>query len=295
MALQAQAYKPDPLVMAGSAYARGKGIANHKFSCIRVRDHAHVIDCQFDMNVLIAVVVAGDAGAQVAPVDDDRCSQCSPPVSPPATAAGPTPGRYTLVLRDQPHPLAGEMAQFWADLDARYGTQTVTTVEAVRPEPAPVLYPTGPGQRLTCERCFRPSPITWASVYGRTCAPCHKALAAGLEVSLPSRKELPELLLTWARWDINGEVELGATDRMLAVLLPGLDTATADGRLGGLEDALLWQQEVSTPGYDWRLAVPGARDPEVVEQLAAARVDEALQELIGGGLVTAQTNPEEKA
>lgn len=72
-------YTPDPLVVAGANWARRKGIPNHQFSVIRVSDHAHVINCMFDMNTLIAVVDEGTGGYQVRiiPVADGSCELCA--------------------------------------------------------------------------------------------------------------------------------------------------------------------------------------------------------------------------
>jgi hypothetical protein len=72
-------YTPDPLVVAGANWARRKGIPNHQFSVIRVTDHAHVINCMFDMNTLAAVVVEGSGGYQtkVLPVSDGSCGLCA--------------------------------------------------------------------------------------------------------------------------------------------------------------------------------------------------------------------------
>ncbi|MCP9947350.1 hypothetical protein [Actinomadura madurae] len=76
-----KAYTPDPLIVAGADYARRQmGIRNHQFSALRFGDHAHVIDCRADMNILAAIVIPGGAGvqAQVTRVQGEQCPRCAP-------------------------------------------------------------------------------------------------------------------------------------------------------------------------------------------------------------------------
>lgn len=70
-------YRPDPLITAGSDWARRKGIPNHAVSVRRISDHVHVLNCMNDMNNLAAVVAPGTSYvAQV--TETRRCETCQP-------------------------------------------------------------------------------------------------------------------------------------------------------------------------------------------------------------------------
>lgn len=73
-------YRPDPLIVAGAAWMRARGLKSYQFSVRRVGDHAHVINCMFDMNTLNAIVTPGIDGytARIETVGD-CCTICQPP------------------------------------------------------------------------------------------------------------------------------------------------------------------------------------------------------------------------
>jgi hypothetical protein len=71
-------YRPDPLIVAGCAWARRQGIANQNFSVLRVGDHAHVINCMFDTNSLAAVVTTGGPGYAAHVEHGSSCKECAP-------------------------------------------------------------------------------------------------------------------------------------------------------------------------------------------------------------------------
>jgi hypothetical protein len=113
------------------------------------------------------------------------------------------------------------------------------------------------------------------------CDPCAAALATGTPVNLPTGEELERVWRTLARYSINEEIDDEVLDLALATLAPNL-TVAADGALGELEDALLWQQQVNEPGFEMASVEPEERDEDRLIRRAASRVDEALAVLIGG-------------
>lgn len=154
-----------------------------------------------------------------------------------------------------------------------------------------VLYPAGPGAAPVCWRCHRAaaSDLAWTTdrrVTGgelaNVCGPCHRAAVAGEPVDLPGAEELPELLIRWARWNVNGEASDEAVERMLAALLPGLPEDDRGIWFVNLQHALLELQDRTEPGFELASVEPEARDEEALIADAAAKVDEALRALIGG-------------
>ncbi len=81
-------YRPNPLVVAGGAWARRKGLRNCDFYTDRVTVdgtvHLHVVNAMFDHRSLMAVVMPGAPGYQARVIPCGTCSVCTPlaPVSP---------------------------------------------------------------------------------------------------------------------------------------------------------------------------------------------------------------------
>lgn len=178
-------------------------------------------------------------------------------------------------------------------------TQTIRTTSpggltiTKHPGPAPYLYPGAVGGvAALCWACFQPSPDLAVTSDRRVgggelvtvCPSCHHALVSGRPVALPSREELPGLLVRWARWDVNGEVDEEFTARMLAALLPGLTGADAVCWFGCLQGALLELQERDEFGFELLSVPPEDRDLDALVADSAAKVDECIAKLIGGAL-----------
>ena len=156
--------------------------------------------------------------------------------------------------------------------------------------PGQVLYPVGPGEASVCWTCFRPRTelsITADRRIGggelvRTCGPCFHALASGRAVELPSLFELPELLRSWARWNVNGEVDDDFTERMLEELFPGLSENDRISWFMELQAALLEVQEREEPGFELASVEPEARDVEALIADSVAKADECIAKLRAG-------------
>jgi hypothetical protein len=76
------AYRVDPLINNGAEWARSQGLSNYQFSVRRVGDHAHVLNCSFDMVTLMAVVQEGSGGYQARIEKATRCEVCQPTPEP---------------------------------------------------------------------------------------------------------------------------------------------------------------------------------------------------------------------
>lgn len=78
----AATYRPDPLVVAGSAWARRKGIPNHQISTHQFGSgdtaHVHVVNHMFDHAQIAATVVPGDRGVAARVTEGSRCPICQP-------------------------------------------------------------------------------------------------------------------------------------------------------------------------------------------------------------------------
>lgn len=164
-----------------------------------------------------------------------------------------------------------------------------TTISHPRLESETPLYPAGFDVDL-CWSCFRPG-LDLATTADRcigggelvtTCRPCFHALAAGRPVELPGRDELPELLVSWARWDHNGQVDEEFTARMLAAVCPGLAEAQRNSWFECLQGALLELQERRGPGFELASVEPEARDVEALVADSVEKATECVQALIGG-------------
>lgn len=153
-----------------------------------------------------------------------------------------------------------------------------------------VLYPAAPGAAPVCWTCFQPRTDLAATADKRiaggdlveTCLSCFHALASGQPVELPSREELPDLLRSWARWDVNDEVDDEFVQRMFQALLPGLTPDEAADWFRCLQEALLEIQDRSEPGFELASVEPEARDIEALIADSVAKADEALEALLGG-------------
>ncbi|MFB4312881.1 hypothetical protein [Actinomadura sp. 21ATH] len=158
-------------------------------------------------------------------------------------------------------------------------------------DPERVLYPTGPGPAALCWTCFQPrrdlATTSDRRIAGgelvQTCGACFHALTQGRAVRLPTRDELPQLLLSWARWDTNGEVDEEFTARMLAALLPGLTAQDAACWLECLQGALLELQERRGPGFELISVEPEARDEQRLVDDSVEKAMECLEALLSGG------------
>lgn len=74
-ATAARRYQPDELIIAGCGWARARSIPNHQFSVLRVGDHAHVINCMFDMATLTATV-SREQGHYARVTATTECARC---------------------------------------------------------------------------------------------------------------------------------------------------------------------------------------------------------------------------
>jgi hypothetical protein len=78
MVVTTTAYRVDSLINNGAEWARSRGLANYQFSVYRVGDHAHIVNCSFDMVTLMAVVQEGSGGYQARITKTTRCEICQP-------------------------------------------------------------------------------------------------------------------------------------------------------------------------------------------------------------------------
>lgn len=76
--MTATTYPVDILINSGAIWARDRGLSNHQFSVYRVGDHAHIVNCSFDMATLMAVVHEGSGGYQARVEKTTRCETCQP-------------------------------------------------------------------------------------------------------------------------------------------------------------------------------------------------------------------------
>lgn len=160
-----------------------------------------------------------------------------------------------------------------------------------RPDPVPYLYPGACGLVAdVCWGCFQPRPDTAITTDRRVaggklvhiCRACYRTLVAGGTVTLPTGKDLAELLRSWARWDVNGEVDDDSTLRMLAALIPGLSEDDRAMWFLCLQGALLELQELTEYGFE-ALSLPAEdRDLDALAADAAAKVDECTAALLAG-------------
>lgn len=75
----AATYRPDSLVVAGSAWARRRGIPNHCVSTRRVGEHLHVVNHMFDHAEIAAAVLPGEPGYAAKVVPGKSCPVCDVP------------------------------------------------------------------------------------------------------------------------------------------------------------------------------------------------------------------------
>lgn len=66
----------DVFITSGYSWARDRGIPKHSVSVRRFADHAHVINCMFDMANLAAVVVKGKPGYSAQVIPTSICPVC---------------------------------------------------------------------------------------------------------------------------------------------------------------------------------------------------------------------------
>lgn len=153
---------------------------------------------------------------------------------------------------------------------------------------SPPLYPVADIDLCWCCFCKRDDLATTADprVGGgelvTTCGPCYHALAQDRPVDLPSGDELAELLIDWARYDHNGQVDEDFTGRMLTALIPGLPETDRNCWFECLQGALLELQERRGPGFELASVEPAARDVDRLEADSVGKVSECVQALIGG-------------
>lgn len=93
----AATYRPDPLVVAGCAWARREGIPNHSIYTNRVGEHLHVLNAMFDHCALAAIVVIGEH-VQARVIPGSTCSVCQPP---PAVVDASKEVEQMVVVKDQ--------------------------------------------------------------------------------------------------------------------------------------------------------------------------------------------------
>jgi hypothetical protein len=157
-------------------------------------------------------------------------------------------------------------------------------------DPERVLHPDTYGNNPPCWSCFQQrrdlattaDPRVGGGELVQVCTSCYHSLARGEAAALPGRDELPGLLRSWARWDVNGEVDEDFTTRMLAALLPGLVAEDAACWFECLQGALLEVQERGGPGFEMASVDPEDRDIGRLLADSIAKVAECLAALLGG-------------
>lgn len=166
-----------------------------------------------------------------------------------------------------------------------------------RPQPVPYLYPGAYGlAAVPCWACFRTDepgkdklrmaatadPRIAGGDLVKVCSDCSRALRAGLPVNPPTGDKLRRLLVDWARWDTNGEINDDTVQRMLQTLFPVLDPGIRACWWECLKHALVDVQEASGPGVDWGAIAPQDRDPDALQTDAEEKAVECIDALMAG-------------
>lgn len=161
-----------------------------------------------------------------------------------------------------------------------------------RPEPRPYLYPGAYGGiAVPCWACFRTGQYGMAATLDpaigggdlvECCGACARTLRSGGTVTLAAGDELRDLVIDWARWDVNGEVDDLFVERMLAAFFPGLREDDRACWWVCLKGALLEVQDAAGPPVDWAALAPEDRDEHALQDDAEVKAVECLDALMAG-------------